>query len=51
MYKMFYALLNIIWICDILNIIPYLDTTLPINGLAWFLIIMCIPSPSNNKER
>nr|DAS65349.1 MAG TPA: hypothetical protein [Bacteriophage sp.] len=33
-------LITIIWILDILNIpgMEFLDTTIPINGLAWFLI-------------
>lgn len=40
MYKIFKAILIIIWILDILNIpcMSFLDTTVPINTLAWFLI-------------
>ena len=40
MYKTFKAILIIIWILDILNIpcLAFLDTTIPINTLAWFLI-------------
>ena len=40
MYKLFYSLLTIVWILDIINIpqLEFLDTTYPINELAWFLI-------------
>ena len=47
MYKLFHALLVIIWIIDILNIsfmlnnvdiATFLDVTIPINTLAWLLI-------------
>lgn len=50
MYKVFLAVLNIVWVLDILNIpcMKFLDTTVPINTLAWFLIFMLIPS--NKKE-
>ena len=46
MYKIFYAVVTIIWILDILNIpgMEFLDTKIPINTLAWFLIWICIPS-------
>lgn len=46
MYKIFYAVVTIIWILDILNIpgMEFLDTQIPINSLAWFLIWICIPS-------
>lgn len=52
MYKIGYAILIIIWILDILNIpcMDFLDTTLPINGLAWFLIWLLIPSTESKKE-
>lgn len=52
MYKLGYAILIIIWILDVLNIqgMEFLDTTLPINGLAWFLIWMLIPSTKNKEE-
>jgi hypothetical protein len=51
MYKIFYSLLIIVWILDIINL-PFmvgLDTTYPINGLAWTLILMFVPTPENNK--
>lgn len=46
MYKTFKALLLIVWILDILNLpaMSFLDTTLPINGLAWFLILLFVPT-------
>lgn len=46
MYKLAIAILTIIWILDILNFpcMNFLDTTLPINTLAWFLIWLFIPS-------
>lgn len=45
MYKLTVAILTIIWVLDILNIscMSFLDTTLPINTLAWFLIWLFIP--------
>ena len=46
MYKTFYACLAIFWVLDILNL-PFMeifDTTYPVNGLAWFLIWVFIPS-------
>lgn len=52
MYKTFVALLSILWVIDILNIsTPWfssamLDTTIPINGLAWVLIWFFVPSTS-----
>lgn len=38
--KMINKILIVIWILDILNMpfIEFLDTTIPINGLAWLLI-------------
>ena len=41
MYKIFRALINIVWVLDILNLpfMEILDTTYPINGGTWFLII------------
>ena len=59
MYKVFKALLVIIWLIDIFNInlvigdisIAYfLDNTLPINGWLWFFIWILIPS-SDTYER
>ena len=48
MYKTFYYILTIVWILDILNLpfMDFLDTAYPINGLAWFLIWIFIPSPN-----
>lgn len=45
MYKIFKALINIVWILDVLNLpfMEFLDTTYPINGLAWFLILLFLP--------
>ena len=46
MYKIFYSLLSIFWIFDILNL-PFMkifDTTYPINTLAWILIWLILPS-------
>ena len=48
MYKIFVALLTIVWVLDILNL-PFmtpLDVTYPINGLAWFLIWVFLPATS-----
>lgn len=46
MYKTFKALITLVWIADILNLpqVEMLDTTYPINFLAWLLIFMFIPS-------
>ena len=48
MYKVFVALLSIVWIMDILNFqcMEFLDVEVPINGLAWFLIWLILPSTS-----
>ena len=48
MYKIFVALLNIIWVLDILNLpfMEFMDTTYPINGLAWLLIWLVLPATS-----
>lgn len=57
MYKIFSALLTIVWILDIINIpaLEMLDTTYPINGLAWLLIWILVPSVSaavsNNNNK
>lgn len=48
-YKIFVALLTIVWILDILNL-PFmtpLDVDIPINGLVWFLIWVFLPAISN----
>ena len=46
MYKMFNALLGIIWVMDILDFpcVEFLDTTCPINFWAWILIFLIIPN-------
>ena len=48
MYKIFKAVLTIVWIMDILNlpIVNFLDTEIPINTLAWILIFIFIPGTS-----
>lgn len=48
MDKSLKALINIIWIFDVLNFpfMEFLDTTIPINTLAWFLIFMFLPTSS-----
>lgn len=40
MYKTFSAILNIIWVLDVLNLpfMEFLDTKYPINGVAWLVI-------------
>ena len=40
------------WILDILNMpfMEFLDTTIPINGLAWFLIFMAMPLANDSKK-
>ena len=46
MFKVFEAILRIIWVFDIINL-PFmeaLDTTYPINTLAWFLIWALLPT-------
>lgn len=46
MYKIIYSVITIFWILDILNL-PFMamfDTTYQINGWAWFLIWLLIPS-------
>ena len=55
MYKIFNAILTIVWVLDILNVpcMEVLDTTIPINTLGWFLIWLFIPSAettTHNKE-
>lgn len=46
MYKIFDAVLTIVWVFDILNLpfVQMLDTTYPINGWAWFLIGLMVPT-------
>ncbi|KAF5050621.1 hypothetical protein DSECCO2_427630 [anaerobic digester metagenome] len=46
MYKLFRTCLAIFWVLDILDF-PFMeifDTIYPVNGLAWFLIWVFIPS-------
>lgn len=46
MYKIFYAIVTIFWILDILNL-PFMeifDTKYPINTIAWILIWILLPS-------
>lgn len=52
MYKLGVAILTIVWILDILNIpcMDFLDTTIPINTLGWFLIWVFIPSTSKGEK-
>jgi len=52
MYKLGVAILTIIWILDILNFpcVEFLDTTIPINGLAWLLIWLLIPNTGKRDE-
>lgn len=44
MYKIFYNLVQIIWVLDVLDLpgLEFLDTTYPINGLAWFIILFIL---------
>ena len=55
-YKIFVALLTIVWILDILNL-PFmtpLDVDIPINTLAWLLIWVFLPATSvasSNKNQ
>jgi len=60
MYNIFKAIISIIWILDIINIpqLEFLDSTIPINTLAWFLIWLCLPGTHikinigcNNKNK
>lgn len=52
MYKTFVAALSIIWVLDILNLpfMEFLDTTFPVNGLAWLLIWLFLPGTEGDKE-
>lgn len=51
MYKLFKAILTIIWVIDILDFpcVQFLDTTIPINFLGWFLIWEFIPDECGFK--
>ncbi len=53
LYRIFKAIIIIIWIIDILNInfvingvnvASFLDVTVPLNGWFWFLIFLFLPS-------
>lgn len=51
MYKIFYTCLTIFWLFDIINL-PFMqmfDTTYPINGWAWLLIGVIVPSANTIK--
>jgi len=52
MYKIFNAILSIIWILDVINIpqFAFLDTTIPINALAWLLIWIVVPSTKDKED-
>ena len=45
MYKTFKALIVIVWVMDILNFsqVELLDTTYPVDFLAWLLIFLFLP--------
>ena len=45
-YKIFKALITIVWILDILNFtqLEFLDRAYPVNTLAWILIFIFLPS-------
>lgn len=60
MYRILYTLLLIIWIVDVLNmnimidgtnIRTFLDVTVPINGWAWFLLWIFLPSTTVTVRR
>lgn len=60
MYRLLYALILIIWIVDILNmnimidgtnVREFLDVTVPINGWAWFLLWIFLPSTTVTVRR
>ena len=52
MYRIFYSLLTIFWILDILNF-PFMemfDTTYPINGVFWFFICIFLPAITSGED-
>ena len=53
MYKLFIALLRIVWALDVLDFpcMEFLDTTYPINFLAWILIFMLLPPTGTTIKR
>lgn len=48
MYKIFRALIIIVWVLDVINVpqMEFLDTTLPINFLGWLLLLLFLPNSS-----
>ena len=46
MYKLFRALIVIVWVLDVINVpqMEFLDTTLPINFLGWLLLFLFLPT-------
>lgn len=51
MYEIFYILLQIIWLMDILNF-PFmraLDVTYPINTITWLIIWIIVSSVGSNS--
>ena len=50
MYKIFKALVIIVWVLDVINVpsMEFLDTTLPINFLGWLLMLLFLP-PHNTQ--
>ena len=57
LYKIFKGLLVIVWLIDILNInfivndisvANFLDQTLPLNTLFWFLLWLFLPTSEGN---
>ena len=53
MYKIFVALLNIIWVLDVLNLpfMEFMDVDIPINTLAWILIFLTLPATTNLSNK
>lgn len=52
LYKIFQVLIYLVWIGDILNFqqLAFLDTTIPFNTLAWFLLFIFMPSSDGNNK-
>lgn len=50
MWKIFRLFLNIIWLCDVLDLsgFEFLDTTYPINTLWWIIIWILVGSINND---
>ena len=51
MYKIFYSLISIVWVLDILDMpfMSFLDVEFPINTLGWFLILIVLPGTESFK--